>query len=414
MEKDEYYVEFADETPANYGRGTTPGICYLAYSKAGYYLTPRRQDFQYFASDENAKEACLHLVKDSGGLKGPFSAVTVRKGESTVCHVNKFRALPDGASCPTPQALAAARKPCAVAHNRPADFTSHEKEHENMKLPEMEQSLIAEFKARCEMGFKQYGPVYLAKRNWGKEMKEEALDGLFYALMAAKTVEKYGAFIQALEEASDDDLSMDACSPDPLKQAAYLLKQATENLSATEKDFAQANGMFKHLDKTVVPALRAEVTQLRKALEDEREAKRIAVRNADEKVSRLANDNAALKAECWEARKSGAAELRRAQKAGDEAEALRVELSAALLRCSALEAAAARWKEDADRYFAESDERGRILKEVTLDRNCYKDSAQCFQEALADAVKEKDRLRNELNQLRASAILNAPLMGRPR
>ncbi len=330
MEKNEFYVEFADETPANYGRGTTPGICYLAYSQRGYYLTPRRQDAQYFASKKDAKEACLHLVPTSGALKDPFSAVAVRKGENTVCHVTKFRALPGGKECPTPRTLADTRKQLAapfyvvVKHegteyhlsyakegyfaatctpranfetvedakralamvgkgsvalvsrnlivgggpyavpwewaatalphiaraltpeeianerkfaagpNRPADFASHEKEHESMKLPEMEQSLISEFKARCEMGFKQYGPVYLAKRNWGKEMKEEALDGLFYALMAAKTVEKYGAFIQALEEASDDDLSMDACSPDPLKQAAYLVKKYAADLSAME------------------------------------------------------------------------------------------------------------------------------------------------------------------------------------
>ena len=339
MEKREYYVEFADETPASYGRGTTPGICYLAYSQRGYYLTPHRQGFQYFASEEDAKEACLHLIWNSGGLKGPFSAVTVRKGESTVCHVTKFRALPDGKECPTPATLAAARKQLAAAPNRPTDFASHEKEHENMKLPEMEQSLIAEFKARCELGFKQYGPVYLAKRNWGKEMKEEALDGLFYALMASKTVEKYGAFIQALEEASDDDLSMDACSPDPLKQAAYLVKKYAADLSAMEKE------LWWTSDKVTAAEVREELAQkeaaeLRKALEDERK--------------------------------------------------------------------------DADRYFVESDELGRVLKEVTLERDYYKDSAQCALESLADATKEKDRLRNELNQLRASAILNALLGGRPR
>jgi hypothetical protein len=290
MEKNEYYVEFADETPANYGRGTTPGICYLAYARAGYYLTPRRKDFQYFASEEDAKEACLYLVKDSDGLKGPFSAVTVRKGESTICHVTKFRALPDGKECPTPQALADTRNQLAASPNRPADFTSHEKEHENMKLPEMEQSLIAEFKARCEMGFKQYGPVYLAKRNWGKEMKEEALDGLFYALMAAKTVEKYGAFIQALEDASDDELSMDACSPDPLKRATYLLKRATENLSAVERELT----LSKRLLDDEYKCCRAtrgqaqnEVAELRKALEDEREAKRDAARDANEKATDL-------------------------------------------------------------------------------------------------------------------------------
>lgn len=111
---------------------------------------------------------------------------------------------------------------------RPVDFKAQEEEHAAAKLPEMEQSLIAEFAERCKMGFAEYGPVFLGKRNWGKELKEEALDGLFYALMAAKTMEKYGDFIKALEEASDDELSMDACSPDPLKQAAYLLKQANK------------------------------------------------------------------------------------------------------------------------------------------------------------------------------------------
>lgn len=111
-------------------------------------------------------------------------------------------------------------------------------EKANAPLPEMEQSLIAEFTERCKFGFSEYGALYLSKRNWGKEMKEEALDGLFYALMAAKTMEKYGDFIKALEEASDDDLSMDACSPDPLKQAAYLVKKYASELEASEKHAA--------------------------------------------------------------------------------------------------------------------------------------------------------------------------------
>lgn len=327
MEKNEFYVEFADKVPASYGHGTRPGICYLAYGKGGYYLTPFRQELYHFASEEDAKEACLHLAPTSGALKDPFSSVIVRKGESAVYRVTKFRALPGGKECPTPQALAATRKQFADGPNRPADFASHEKEHENMKLPEMEQSLIAEFKARCELGFKQYGPVYLAKRNWGKEMKEEALDGLFYTLMAAKTVEKYGAFIQALEEASDDELSMDACSPDPLKQAAYLVKKYAADLSAMEKDFSQVNGMFEHLDKTVIPAYAAEAAELRKALEDEREAKRIAARDADATIAGLCEsrdthlqNSEALMKELVESRKSGAAEFLRAQKAENDAQ----------------------------------------------------------------------------------------------
>ena len=279
MEKNEYYVEFADKVPVSYGHGTRPGICYLAYGKGGYYLTPFRQELHHFASEEDAKEACLHLAPTSGALKDPFSSVIVRKGESAVYRVTKFRALPGGRECPTPQALAATRKQFADGPNRPADFASHEKEHENMELPEMEQSLIAEFKARCELGFKQYGPVYLAKRNWGKELKEEALDGLFYALMAAKTVEKYGAFIQALEEASDDDLSMDACSPDPLKQAAYLVKKYAADLSAMETASNDAASLARMRYATIA--------ELRKALEDEREAKRIAMRDADATIAGL-------------------------------------------------------------------------------------------------------------------------------
>lgn len=244
------------------------GAYHLSYSSNGYFASTcgLRANFE---TVEDAKRALAMVGKGSVALLS--RNLIVGGGPYAVPWEWAATALPDPARALTPEEIANERK-FAAGPNRPADFASHEKEHENMKLPEMEQSLIAEFKARCEMGFRQYGPVYLAKRNWGKEMKEEALDGLFYALMAAKTVEKYGAFIQALEEASDDNLSMDACSPDPLKQAAYLVKKYAADLSAMEKDFAQANSMFEHLDKMVVPYLVAQQNAANDRYIEEREA----------------------------------------------------------------------------------------------------------------------------------------------
>jgi len=244
MEKNEFYVV------VKYGASEH----YLSYDKDGYFAGTRvsRANFE---TVEDAKRALAMVVKGSMALAS--RNLIVGGGPYAVSWEWAATVLPAGSRALTPEEIANERK-FAAGPNRPADFASHEKEHENMKLPEMEQSLIAEFRARCELGFKQYGPVYLAKRNWGKEMKEEALDGLFYALMAAKTVEKYGALIQALEGASDDDLSMDACSPDPLKQAAYLVKKYAADMSAMEK-----------------------------GLEDERLAKRIAARDAAEKNADL-------------------------------------------------------------------------------------------------------------------------------
>ena len=172
--------------------------------------------------------------------------------------------------------LASGKRPYNL--DRAVDFKAQEAEHvaakEAAKLPEMERSLIAEFAERCKMGFAEYGPVFLGKRNWGKELKEEALDGLFYALMAAKTMEKYGDLIKALEEASDDELSMDACSPDPLKQAAYIVKQLSSELTKAGEFLASEKRISANLAETVRDLRGYDLAYLKKALEDEREAKR--------------------------------------------------------------------------------------------------------------------------------------------
>lgn len=308
MEKNEFYVEF-DDGRRSAARGASPGISYLSYSKKGYYLTIFGENIQYFASDKDAAEACKHLIRDSAALKEKMT-VTVRKGENTVCYVTSFRAFPahHDTFAPTPHDIQDARLQATAA--RTVDFKAQEEEHAAAKLPEMERSLIAEFAERCKMGFAEYGPVFLGKRNWGKELKEEALDGLFYALMAAKTMEKYGNFIKALEEASDDELSMDACSPDPLKQATYLLKQANKAVAdlaiqVADSDMA-AQGLRKELASVresldgwnftrdrLEHGLKARCNdnkRLRKALKDEREAKRIAEAGSQKTVSELAQE----------------------------------------------------------------------------------------------------------------------------
>lgn len=189
---------------------------------------------------------------------------------------------------------------------RTVDFKAQEEERAAAKLPEMERLLIAEFAERCKMGFKEYGPVYLGKRNWGKELKEEALDGLFYALMAAKTMEKYGNFIKALEEASDDDLSMDACSPDPLKQAAFLVKKYASELEVLERSFAEierqrdnAESQAEDLSERIVPALNRELGELRKdlaALANELGMTRQVRNNYKESYEKLRKENLDMRA----------------------------------------------------------------------------------------------------------------------
>lgn len=78
------------------------------------------------------------------------------------------------------------------------------------------------------------------------------------------------------------------CSPDPLKQAAYLVKKYAADLSAMETAFNDAASLERMRYATIA--------ELRKALEDERDAKRIAMRDADaSRDTHLQNSEALMK-----------------------------------------------------------------------------------------------------------------------